>query len=203
MNESVPTVYGDLRSGNCRKVRWALGAAEVEHVWQEVDILAGDTRTQAFLALNANGRVPLARWPDGRTLAESNAILWWFGRDAGWWPVDAVSQAEVLQWLFFEQYSHEPYIAVRRFIRLYLGNPPDRASEFAAREAGGYAALDVMEAHLGKGDWFVGEQLTLADVALFAYTSVAEDGAFDLSGYPAVRGWLARCAPLLPIPGDG
>lgn len=193
-------IYGDMRSGNCRKVRWALEHVGADFVWHELDIMQGATRTPEFLSKNPNGRVPLLLTAQGDALAESNAIIWFLAESSEWVPEDAWARAQVLQWMCFEQYSHEPYIAVRRFIRQYLDWPNERISDYEAKEAGGYAALDVMENTLAHQDYLVGKRLTLADVALFAYTSVADEGGFDLSRYSGIKRWLARCEITLPLP---
>ncbi len=191
-------VYGDQRSGNCRKVVWALEKAGVAYDWREVDIMAGDTRDPDFLRLNQNGKVPTVCLADGRVLCESNAILWYFCETTDWIPEDAFERARVLQWMFFEQYSHEPYIAVRRFIRQYLDWPNERYDDYVAREAGGHAALNVMANVLRESAFIAGDQMTVADVALYAYTSVAHEGGFDLKDYPLIQSWLARCEQNLP-----
>lgn len=189
-------IYGDIHSGNCYKVKLVAEHLGLAHRWLHVDIMAGEARTPAFLAMNPNGRIPLLRLDDGRLLAESNAILHYLAEGSPWLPDDRYARALVLQWLFFEQYSHEPYIATSRYILRYLGNPPERAADLAARRAGGLAALAVMEGHLAAHPWFVGTGPTIADIALYAYTHVAGEGAFDLAPYPALRAWLARFAAL-------
>jgi len=164
----------------------------IDYDWDEVDILAGDTRTPEFLQMNANGRIPLLALPDGRFLAESNAILCYLADGSECFVGDAFTKAEILQWLFFEQYSHEPYIATSRFIIQYLKRPPEREAELLQKEAGGYAALGVMDRQLQKQDYLVGNSFTIADIALFAYTHVAHEGGFDLEDYPAVLSWIDR-----------
>jgi glutathione S-transferase len=164
----------------------------IPYDWEEVDILAGDTRTPEFLALNANGKIPLLELPDGRYLAESNAILCYLADGGEFFGNDAFSRAEILQWMFFEQYSHEPYIATSRFIIRYLGSPPERQADLEQKKDGGYAALGVMERQLHDHDFITGDQFTIADIALFAYTHVADEGNFDLKRYPAITGWLDR-----------
>jgi glutathione S-transferase len=184
-------VHGTRASGNCHKVRLVLDLTGQPYEWREVDVMTGATQTPGFLRLNPNGKVPVVELADGSTLAESNAILWYFGEGTALVPADRLQRARMLQWMFFEQYSHEPAIAVARFIRCFLKRSDDpRLAELAQR---GDAALGVMERHLATRDWFVGEQLTIADLALFAYTHKAADGGFDLDRYPAVVAWLARC----------
>jgi glutathione S-transferase len=187
-------VYGDSRSGNCYKIQLLCAELGVDYDWQEVDILAGETRTPGFLAMNPNGRIPLARLPDGRYLAESNAILSYLADGTAFAGTDAWSRALILQWLFFEQYSHEPFIATSRFIVKYLGNPPEKRAALDEKRDGGYRALDVMEATLAGGDYMTGADMTLADIALFAYTHVAHEGGFDLAGYPLINAWIDRIA---------
>ncbi len=189
MNEK-PKVYGDSRSGNCYKIQLLCAELGIPYAWQEVDILAGESRTPQFLAMNPNGRVPLLALPDGSYLAESNAILCYLAEGTVLAGSDRLGRAQVLQWLFFEQYSHEPYIATSRFIIQYLGNPPARQAELESRKKGGYAALGVMEKQLLNHAYMAGGQFSIADIALFAYTHVAGEGGFDLANYPAIRAWI-------------
>jgi glutathione S-transferase len=189
-------VYGDIRSGNCYKIKLVLGhlgrVQDTDYQWVHIDILAGDSRTPEFLARNPNGRIPVLELDDGRYLSESNAILNYLADGSRYLPNEAYTRAEVLKWQFFEQYSHEPYIATARFIAKYLGLPEDRRAEYEAKQAGGQAALGVLETHLAANDFLVGDQFTIADITLYAYTHVADEGGFDLSEYPAVQRWLAR-----------
>ena len=185
-------LYGDSISGNCYKLQLACSELGIEYQWHEVDILAGETRTAEFLAKNPNGKIPLAVLPDGKYLAESNAILSYLADGTELGGTDAWSRADILQWLFFEQYSHEPNVATSRFIVRYLGNPADKQAALEEKRAGGYRALDVMEQHLTSERFFAGGTFTIADIALYAYTHVADEGGFDLAGYPSVRGWLER-----------
>ena len=189
-------VYGDVRSGNCYKIKLVLGhlgrVQDTDYQWVHIDILAGDSRTPEFLARNPNGRIPVLELDDGRYLSESNAILNYLADGSRYLPNEAYARAEVLKWQFFEQYSHEPYIATARFIAKYLGLPEDRRAEYEAKQAGGQAALGVLEAHLAANDFLVGDQFTIADITLYAYTHVADEGGFDLSDYPAVQRWLVR-----------
>ena len=198
-------VFGDLLSGNCYKVKLLLCCLGVEHEWQHVDIVAGETRTPEFLAKNPNGKLPVLELPGGEYLAESNAILYYLAEGTRYWPSERLQRACVLQWQNFEQYSHEPYIAVARFIAKFLGLPEERRAEYEAKQAGGYRALAVMEQHLTANRYFVGDTLTIADISLFAYTHVAHEGGFSLDGYPAVRRWLERVASepgYVPMPRD-
>jgi len=166
------------------------------HEWVHVDILRGETRTASFLARNPNGRIPLLELPDGRHLAESNAILNFLADATPLLPADRWARAQILQWQFFEQYSHEPYIATARYIAKYLGLPDERRDEYEAKQSGGHAALTVMEQHLAQHEFFVGNAFTIADISLYGYTHVAAEGGFSLASYPAVRAWLDRVAAL-------
>lgn len=192
MTKDKFVVYGDSRSGNCYKIKLLCSQLGIAYEWREVDILAGDTRTAEFLAMNANGKIPLLALPDGRYLAESNAILAYLADGSELAGSDRFSPAAVLQWMFFEQYSHEPNIATSRFIIQYLGNPPDRQAALEEKRLGGYKALDVMEQQLGDNTFMAGSEYSIADIALYAYTHVAREGGFDLNAYPATRAWLDR-----------
>ena len=187
-----PDVYGDSISGNCYKIQLACAQLDIDHEWHEVDIMAGETRTPEFLAMNANGKLPLLALADGRYLAESNAILAYLADGSMLVGGDRFARASVLQWMFFEQYSHEPYIATARFVVKYLGNPPERQQDLERKRKGGYRALDVMEQHLSAYDFFANDTYSIADIALFAYTHVAHEGGYDLSAYPTVNKWLDR-----------
>ena len=184
-------LYDFLESGNGYKVRLLLRQLGVPFERIELDILAGATRTPEFLRRNPNGRIPLLELEDGSHLAESNAIQWYLAEGTPFLPDDRAQRAEVLQWLFFEQYSHEPYIAVLRFWT-HAGMLERNRHAVAERRDRGYQALGVMETHLAARRFFVAERYTIADIALYAYTHVAEDGGFELDGYPAVRAWLER-----------
>lgn len=183
-------VYGDSRSGNCYKIQLLLSILGKQVDWEEVDILKGATQTPAFLQKSPNGKIPLLEMEDGRTLSESNAILNFLAEGSALIPRSSFDLAKMLQWQFFEQYSHEPYIAVARFINLYLGLPEERKAEYAAKQAGGHKALAVMEEQLSRTPFLTGSQLSLADISLYAYTHVAHEGGFDLTAYPAVNNWL-------------
>jgi glutathione S-transferase len=185
-------VYGDLLSGNCYKIKLLLEHLAIAHDWVPVDILAGETRTPTFLAMNPNGKIPVLELPDQRWLAESNAILNYLADGTPYLPADRWARAQVLQWQFFEQYSHEPYIAVARFIAKYLGLPGERRAEYEAKQAGGLRALKVMDDHLARSRFFVGDSMTIADMALFAYTHVAGEGGFDLAPFAGVRRWIGE-----------
>ncbi|MRI54450.1 glutathione S-transferase family protein [Methylobacterium sp. DB1607] len=193
------TVYGDRKSGNCLKVAWVAAHLGIDLDWREVDILKGETRTPGFLALNPDGRVPTLVLEDGRSLSESNAIIGFLARDSVLIPADAFAQAKMRQWLFWEQYSHEPFIAVRRFQLLYLGRT--EASLDPRLFERGHAALALMEGTLADRPFLVGDALSLADVALVAYTRLAHEGGFDLLPYPALRAWIARVETALGMAG--
>ena len=186
------TVYGMADSGNCYKVRLALEQLALPYRWVEINPGAGDTRTPEFLAMNPNGKVPALQLEDGTFLAESNAILNYLAEGTRLLPAGRLERAQVLQWMFFEQYSHEPYIAVARAILRY--QPPDspRRAELPRLHERGLQALAVMDGHLARAPFFVAERYSIADIALYAYTHCAGDGGFDLSAYPAVTGWLQR-----------
>lgn len=190
----MPTLYQDPRSGNCYKC--TLTAAHLGKPLRTVniDVMSGMTRQQAFLARNPNGRVPTLELDNGVCLPESNAIIWYLAEGSPLIPADPLERAQMLQWMFFEQYSHEPYIAVARFWLAFV--PEERRKErihmLPEWHARGYAALGVMETHLQDRDWFAGKNLSLADIALYAYTHCAADGGFSLKDYPRVRGWISR-----------
>ena len=185
-------LYDFLPSGNCYKIRLLLKRLDIPFERIDVNILAGQSRNTTFLEKNPNGRVPLVELDDGRCLSESAAILWYFADGTGFVPGDRFARAQVMQWMCFEQYSHEPYIATSRFWLSESGNPEKYTEKIASRRAGGIAALEIMEQHLSKNDWFAGNQYSIADIALYAYTHVAGEGNFDLSPYPALNAWLDR-----------
>ncbi len=189
-------IYGDTQSGNCYKVQLVCQLLNIDHQWIDVDILAGDTKSDDFLKKNPNGKIPLLELNSGETLSESNAIINYLAFGSDLYPNDRLAQARVLQWQFFEQYSHEPFIAVARFINKYLGLPADKADEYAAKQTGGHKALHVMEQQLAQTPFLAGEKVTTADISLYAYTHVADEGGFELEAYPAIRAWLDRVAAL-------
>lgn len=186
------TLYGDSISGNCMKPKWTADLLGIDYDWVEVDILNGGTQSEDFLSMNPVGQVPLARWPDGRVLPQSNAIMLYLAEEAGsdLVPSDAFGRAQMMSWLFWEQYSHETAIAVRRFQKHYLKKPDDEIDP--ALMAKGRRALGVMELQLTYTEWLVGDAITLADIALVAYTRLAHEGGFDLSEFPAVERWVSR-----------
>jgi len=185
-------LYDYLPSGNGYKVRLLLTQLGIAFERVELDILKGATRTPEFLAKYPNGRIPAVELDDGRLLFESNAIIMYFAAGTPFLSADRFERAETLQWLFFEQYSHEPYIASVRFLVMYPQVKDDRRQILDMMRRRGHDALTVMERHLKSRDWFVGARYSVADIALYAYTNVAGEGGFDLSGYPAVRAWLDR-----------
>ena len=187
-------VYGDYRSGNCYKVKLMLHLLGREYQWLPIDILKGETQTAEFLAKNPNGKIPVLELEDGTFLWESNAILNFLADGSEFIPNEPRLRTQMLQWQFFEQYSHEPYVAVARFIQLYQGMPEERREEYEVCHVRGHKAFRVMEQQLQRTPYLVGEQYTLADIALYAYTHVAHEGGFDLSGYPAINAWLERIA---------
>jgi glutathione S-transferase len=187
------TLYDFMGSGNGYKVRLLLAQLGLPYELVECDILKGETRTPDFLTRNPNGRVPTLRLEDGMYLAESGAILWYLAEGTKLAPSDRLARAQTLQWMFFEQYSHEPYIAVVRFWRHFLSElSPLQQLDLPERLKKGYAALDVMEQHLATRPFFVEDRYGLADIALYGYTHVAHEGDFDLSRYPHIQAWLAR-----------
>lgn len=189
-------VFGDIRSGNCYKIKLTASLLDIPHEWVHMDITRGETRTPEFLRKNPNGKIPVLELDSGEYLSESNAIINYLAAGSFLLPTDPLSLARVQQWQFFEQYSHEPFIAVARYIAVYLGMPEDRKSEYDSKQAGGYRALGVMEQQLNQTPFLVGQQLTTADIALYGYTHVAHEGGFDLTGYPAVQHWLNRVTAL-------
>ena len=189
-------IHGDQHSGNCYKLRLLCALLSIPHDWVPVDILRGETTSDEFLARNPAGMIPVLETDDGEFLSESNAILYYLASNSDYWPSDLLEQVRVLQWQFFEQYSHEPFIAVARFIKRYLDLPETRRQEYESKLKPGYRALDIMENRLKESPWLVGVGPTIADISLYAYTHVAHEGGFDLSGYPAIRDWLKRIASL-------
>ncbi|MEM7660598.1 MAG: glutathione S-transferase family protein [Pseudomonadota bacterium] len=193
------TLYGDRISGNCLKTKWTAEYCGLDYDWVDIDILAGDTQTEAFLKINPVGQVPVARWPDGRTLTQSNAICLYFASSANsdLIPGDPFQRAQMDSWLFWEQYSHETAIAVRRFHKHYLKKPDDEIDPALIEK--GEKALGIMEMQLSYTDWLVGDRVSLADLCLVAYTRLAHEGGFDLAKFPAVKAWVARTEDALSI----
>ena len=185
-------IYGDSQSGNCYKIKLLCSLLAIEHEWIHVDIMAGETSSDDFLAKNPNAKIPLLVLADGRCLSESNAILNYLATGSDLLPTDPFTLAKVQQWQFFEQYSHEPYIAVARFIAKYLGLPENRRSDYESKQIGGHKALSVMELQLSKTPYLTGDKLTTADISLYGYTHVADEGGFNVNKYPAISAWLSR-----------
>ncbi len=194
------TLYGDRRSGNCLKVKWTADRLGLAYDWVDIDVISGQTRTEEFLAINPAGQVPCLVREDGRVLAQSNAIILHLGRDTDLIPADDFDRSKMLEWMFWEQYSHEPYIAVRRFQKAYRGLPDEEIDPGLL--AKGRRALGVMEMRLLSRDFIVDNKLTLADISLVAYTRVADEGGFDLDEFLNVRGWIARVEQELELDFD-
>jgi glutathione S-transferase len=188
------TLYGDLDSGNVYKVRLLLAQFGIAYRRVDTTQNRGETRTPGFLAINPIGKIPTVVFDDGRMLSESGAILFYFAQASRFWPRDDWDQAQIMRWMFFEQYSHEPYIAVNRHRKLHLpaAEQAALAGRMEANHARGVQAFDVMERQLGGADWLAGGQYTIADIALYAYTHTAGEGGFDLQPYSGIRAWLDR-----------
>ena len=202
----VMKLYGDSISGNCLKCKWTADFLKIPYEWVEINVLKGETRTDEFLSINPVGQVPVARWPDGRTLSQSNAIVLFLAEGSSLIPAaDPCAKAQMHSWMFWEQYSHETAIAVRRFQKLYLKKPDDEIDPNLFIK--GNKALSILERQLSDSDWLVGgggggggdTALTCADIALVAYTRMAPDGGFDLSYYPSVIQWIRRVEKALGI----
>ena len=187
-------LFDDLDSGNGYKVRLLLAQLGLDYRWTHLDVDKGTTHTPEFLKRNPNGRIPTLELDDGTNLPESNAILWYLAEGTSFVPGDRLGRAQALQWMFFEQYSHEPYVATPRYIVKHLPPEHARRAELPDRLAKGRAALAVMDQHLKARSFFVAERYSIADIALYAYTHVAHEGGHDLSPYSSVRSWLARVA---------
>ncbi|TZG25059.1 glutathione S-transferase family protein [Sphingomonas montanisoli] len=190
-------IYGDSISGNCLKVKWTADLLGRDYQWIETSVLAAETRTPDYLAMNPAGQVPIVVFADGRPLAQSNAIILHLAEGSALIPADAYDRAKMFEWLFWEQYSHEPYVAVARFQVHYLGKPASALEPKIVER--GKGALKLLDDELAKRDWLVGDALTLADIALVAYTRVAEEGGFTLADYPAVVRWIARVEKALGL----
>jgi glutathione S-transferase len=191
-------IHGDSNSGNCLKVKWVCDRLALAYSWIAVDTMKRETRTPQFLALNGAGQVPVVEFDDGRTLAQSNAIIRYLARGSALIPADAFAAAKMDEWLFWEQYSHEPCIAVCRFHMVSLGRAASELDPDKVQR--GYAALERMEQHLAGSRFLVGEAFSLADVALLAYTRLAHEGGFDLARYPAIRRWIKDGEAELGLP---
>lgn len=191
-------IFGDLGSGNCLKVKYVADHLGLAYTWAPIDIMKGETLTPEFLERFPRGRIPGVEFEDGRCLAESNAILRYLARGSALLPDDAFTQAKIDEWLFWEQYSHEPYVATTRYHIVYLKRSLDQREPWRVER--GEKALDFMERQLGGGrQWLVGETLTIADIAVLAYTRLAHEGGFDLSPRPNVRAWIGRCEDVLAL----
>ena len=191
-------IYGDINSGNCLKVKWVCDRLALPYQWIAIDTQKGESRTAEFLKRNSAGQVPTVEFDDGRTLAQSNAVIRYLARGSDLIPDDAFAAAKMDEWLFWEQYSHEPYIAVCRFQMFYLGKPasdldPDKVKR-------GYAALARMEQQLAVTPYLAGNSLSLADISLLAYTRVAHEGGFHLDGYASLRRWIGEAERSLGLP---
>jgi glutathione S-transferase len=190
-------VYGDSISGNCLKIKWTADLLGIPYQWIETSALDGTTRTPAYLAMNPAGQVPMVRFEDGRTLAQSNAIIHHLAEGSALVPADRYLRAKMFEWLFWEQYSHEPYVAVARFQVRFGGKAiADLEPKIVER---GKAALQRLDDALNSADWLVGDTISLADIALVAYTRVAGEGGFELADYPAVQRWIGRVEAALGI----
>lgn len=185
-------LYEFSSSGNCYKIRLLLTQLGIAFERIEVDILKGESRTPEFLLKNPNGRIPVLEIEPGKFLPESNAIMFYLSEETDFFPTDKFERAEVMKWLFFEQYSHEPFIATSRFWISILNKADEYREALNQKREPGYAALGVMERHLEKHQFFVGDRYTIADIGLFAYTHVADEGGFDLAGFPAIQNWIER-----------
>jgi glutathione S-transferase len=196
-------IFGDSNSGNCLKVKWVCDHLGLPYGWVEIDPMRGESRTGEFLKLNPFGQVPTVDFEDGRRLAQSNAIIRYLARDSDLIPGDAFAAARMDAWMFWEQNSHEPYVAVCRFQMVYLGKPQSELDPNLVKR--GYAALDQLEQQLSRTRYLLGEDFSLADVALLAYTRLAHEGGFDLARHGAIRRWIAdseHVLKLAPAPGS-
>ena len=189
-------VYGDMLSGNCYKIKLLMQWLSIEHEWLHVDILAQETHTEQFLSMNSNGKIPVLEIDNQQYLWESNAILNFLAEGTPYLPASGLSRAKVLQWQFFEQNCHEPYIAVARYINKYLGLPDHLLEKYRSKQEGGHKALGVMEQQLSQSQFLVGDAPTIADISLFAYTHVAAEGGFSLEQYPSIQQWIFRIKDL-------
>lgn len=189
-------IYGDIYSGNCYKLKLMCALLTLEHEWMPIDITRGETRSDSFLKLNPNGQIPVCVTDDNEVLTESNAILFYLAQGSSYWPDERLLQTRILEWQCFEQYTHEPSIAVARFIKVYQHMPDNRKAEYEAKLKSGYRALNFMENHLSQRSYLVGKNCSIADISLFAYTHVAHEGGFDLTSYPAIQQWISMIKSL-------
>ena len=188
------TLYGNLSSGNVYKARLLLAQVGIRHRRVDVAQTRGEPMSDAFRAINPIGKVPAVRLDDGSLLSESGAILFYFAQGTELWPNDTWQQTQALRWMFFEQYSHEPVIAVNRYLLHYAGEAIRHRDRIAENHGKGQVVLQAMEQHLTHHDWFAPKAYSIADIALYAYSHIADEGGFDLAAYPAIRAWLARVA---------
>jgi len=191
-------IFGDTNSGNCLKVKWVSDHLRLPYTWIEIDTLKGGSRTADFLKLNPWGQVPTVEFDDGRTLAQSNAIIRYLARGSDLIPADAFAAARMDEWLFWEQYSHEPYVAVCRFHMVYLGKKVSELDPEKVKR--GVAALDHLERQLGRSRYLAGDTFSLADVSLAAYTRLAHEGGFEMDRYAAIRRWIGEIEKNLELP---
>lgn len=190
------TIYGDKRSGNCYKIQLICALLDIEHSYVEMDLLGGDTKKPEFLEKTPVGKIPIIELADGRVLSESNAIINYLANGSAYYPDDIFAQAKIQQWQFFEQYSHEPYIAVARFIQHYLGLPESRRKQYERKHPPGYKALEIMNNQLALTNYLASDNCTTADVALYAYTHVAHEGGFDLARFEHINRWFDQIEAL-------
>ena len=189
-SESSYVIYGMRESGNCYKLKLLMRHLNIAYQWREIDIFKGESQTEEYRAKNSVGEVPLLQFPDGSYLAQSNAILFYLAQGSSYYFDDKRLAAEILQWMFFEQYSHEPYIAVARKIKKLLpADHPDN-QKMPELEKRGYHALTIMQQHLSKHEYFVADKYSIADISLYAYTHIAEEGGFELDAYPSILRWM-------------
>lgn len=191
-------LYGDKGSGNCQKVRITADFLKVPYQWVDIDIMKAESRTADFLRKSPMGQVPMIELDDGRCLAQSNAIVRYLAQGSSLLPADPFTQARIDELLFWEQYSHEPYVATSRFHMVYLGRSTEERDPMRVER--GEKALDLMQHLIKDRTWFVGESLSVADIALLAYTRLAHEGGFDLETRPDVKTWIARCEKALGLP---
>jgi len=189
-------VYGDIYSGNCYKIKLLMSLLGIKHEWIHIDIKKDESHTKEFLKMNPLGKIPVLEIKKDCYLSESNAILSYLAQGTTFFPENPYKRSKVLQWQFFEQYSHEPYIAVARYIAKYQGLPEERRPEYESKQNGGHKALKCMEQQLQQTRYLTGEQMTIADISLYGYTHVADEGGFDLQEYSAIQRWLADIASL-------
>ncbi|WP_343682966.1 glutathione S-transferase family protein [Acinetobacter baylyi] len=187
-------VYGDIQSGNCYKVKLLLNFLELAHEWIHIDVLKAETHTPEFLKMNPNAKIPVVQLENGQSLAESNAILGYVAEGTRFIPSDRYKKAKMYELMFFEQYSHEPCIAVARFIQKYQGMPEARLEEYQKLQPKGHKVLAILEQALDGHHYLLGEEVSLADISLYAYTHVADEGGFDLNLYPNIQRWCQRIA---------